>query len=334
MLFSIVVPVYKVEKYLPACLESILSQDFTDYEVILVNDGSPDGSLDICKDAAAKDSRVRVLDRPHAGLVATRKAGAREAKGEYIMAVDSDDLIEKGLLSFLASVIEKHHPSLVTFDYIRFSGDKRKECLSHLQEGMYEGEACRDIAANSIYDSHGSGMRVGILPQMVWGKAVKADLYRAAQETVPEDIGNGEDLLFTAALMCRVQDMYLSHFMGYLYRMTENSMTHTRTDENFNNYVKVHNYLAEMSEKEPMLKNQCAVRSVAGFWHFAMLMADKRSLGEFRALMQKSCSPLFLTQFREAKIGNPSKSDALKQKWLAGQKWLLIWLYRKVTGRN
>lgn len=82
MKFSIIVPIYNTEKYLPQCVDSILNQDYADFELILVNDGSPDDSLSICRQYAEKDKRVRIINKPNGGLTSSRKAGAKIAKGE------------------------------------------------------------------------------------------------------------------------------------------------------------------------------------------------------------------------------------------------------------
>lgn len=89
--FSIVIPIYKVEKYLNKCVDSILTQDFTDFELILVDDGSPDECPEICDEYALKDFRVKVLHKTNGGLSSARNVGIRNARGNYIIFVDSDD---------------------------------------------------------------------------------------------------------------------------------------------------------------------------------------------------------------------------------------------------
>ena len=102
MKFSIVVPIYKTEKYLKQCVDSILSQSFTDFELILVDDGSPDNSGKMCDDYAQKDCRVRVIHKQNGGLSDARNAGIKEAKGDYLCFLDSDDfwLTDKVLETF------------------------------------------------------------------------------------------------------------------------------------------------------------------------------------------------------------------------------------------
>lgn len=90
---SIIVPVYKTERFLSACISSILAQTFTDFELILVDDGSPDSCPALCDAAAAKDSRIRVIHQKNRGLSGARNAGLDAAEGEWIAFVDSDDII-------------------------------------------------------------------------------------------------------------------------------------------------------------------------------------------------------------------------------------------------
>ena len=105
MKFSIIIPCFKVEKYLSACVDSVLNQTFPDYEIILVDDGSPDRVPEICDEYAKKDNRIRVIHQKNGGLSRARNAGISAAKGEYLICIDSDDYIAKNDL--LARVAEK-----------------------------------------------------------------------------------------------------------------------------------------------------------------------------------------------------------------------------------
>ena len=93
MRFSIILPIYNVEKYLKECVDSILKQTFLDYELILVDDGSTDGSPELCDKLAETDGRIRVLHKKNGGLSDARNAGTNIAKGDYIIYIDSDDFI-------------------------------------------------------------------------------------------------------------------------------------------------------------------------------------------------------------------------------------------------
>ena len=101
MEISVIVPIYRVEKYLPACIESILNQTFTDFELILVDDGSPDACPHICDETAKRDARVRVIHQANAGLSAARNAGIEIAQGEWLSFIDSDDFVAPEFLQTL-----------------------------------------------------------------------------------------------------------------------------------------------------------------------------------------------------------------------------------------
>ena len=119
MKVSVIVPVYKVEKYLKKCIDSILNQTYRDLEVILVDDGSPDQCGTICDRYGREDSRVHVIHKENGGLSDARNTGVERASGEYILFVDSDDYIEPELVEKTVKAAEKTGCDLVMFDYIR-----------------------------------------------------------------------------------------------------------------------------------------------------------------------------------------------------------------------
>lgn len=114
---SVIVPVYKVEPYLPHCIDSILAQTFTDFELILVDDGSPDNSGAICDEYAAKDKRVRVIHQENKGQAAARNAAIRQAKGKYYCFIDSDDFVHPSMLSILIEAIQDNDKCIVCCSY-------------------------------------------------------------------------------------------------------------------------------------------------------------------------------------------------------------------------
>ena len=143
MLFSIVVPVYKVENYLERCVDSILSQTFTDLELILVDDGSPDHSGEICDKYAAADARVRVIHKENGGLSSARNHGAKSAVGDYVLFIDSDDYVIEGALGELSAFCSGE--DVVMFDGVTEGG----VCdLSHIGEkGLFDS---RDFLKASL----------------------------------------------------------------------------------------------------------------------------------------------------------------------------------------
>ncbi len=114
-LISVITPVYKVEEYLPKCIESILSQTFTDFELLLINDGSPDNSGKICNKYAERDSRIRVFHQKNQGVSTARNKGLNESKGKYILFVDSDDYLSSGTFLELSKMIDANNVDIILY---------------------------------------------------------------------------------------------------------------------------------------------------------------------------------------------------------------------------
>lgn len=123
---TVVVPAYNVEEYLAECLESLLTQSFDDFEIVLVNDGSNDNTRSIAGSFAMRDRRLRIIDQSNAGLSAARNAGVRQARGRYIFFVDSDDIIPKRALTALFSTANKTGSDIVVGSYQRFTSRRSR----------------------------------------------------------------------------------------------------------------------------------------------------------------------------------------------------------------
>ena len=122
-LISIIVPVYKVEKYLCECVDSILAQTYENFELILVDDGSPDNSGKICDEYAEKDKRIKVIHKENAGVSSARNTGLDNAKGEYITFIDSDDTVDKRYLELMYKKLEETKADLCFCHFDRFCDD-------------------------------------------------------------------------------------------------------------------------------------------------------------------------------------------------------------------
>lgn len=126
-LISVIIPVYKVEAYLTACVESVLAQTYQNFEIILVDDGSPDNCPQMCDEFAARDSRIRVIHKPNGGLSSARNAGIDGAKGEYLAFLDSDDLWTPVFLERLYRAIGETGADLAVCLFRRFRGEPPRE---------------------------------------------------------------------------------------------------------------------------------------------------------------------------------------------------------------
>ena len=138
MLISVIVPVYNVEPYLRQCIDSILGQTYKDLQVLLIDDGSPDGSGDICDEYAQKDHRIEVFHTENRGLSAARNLGISEAKGDMISFIDPDDWIEYRLFEVLYTVLERTGADISACSFAEEnSASTRLQCL---EDRIYEGK--------------------------------------------------------------------------------------------------------------------------------------------------------------------------------------------------
>lgn len=191
---SVIVPVYKVEPYLKECVDSILNQTFKDLEVILVDDGSPDGCPVICDTYAQRDRRVQVIHKENGGLVSARKAGGRAAQGRYITFVDSDDWIETDMYAVMAGVQKESGADIIVTDYFF---DRQGKCIRYenkVEEGIYEGDRLGELQGKMIYS--GAFYYPGVYPS-VWNKWYKRELLLPNLLPIDERITWGEDMACT-----------------------------------------------------------------------------------------------------------------------------------------
>lgn len=128
-LISIIVPVYKVETVLPVCLDSILKQSFQDFELLLIDDGSPDRSGIICDEYAQLDGRIRVFHQKNGGVSSARNRGLREAKGEYLVFVDSDDWIQNNFFLLIQSYLGKFDIIFLGLDFVTSDGYSNQKLI-------------------------------------------------------------------------------------------------------------------------------------------------------------------------------------------------------------
>ncbi len=147
-LITIIVPVYKVEKYLKKCIDSIINQDYKNLEIILVDDGSPDICPEICDEYAKKDERIRVVHKENGGLSDARNAGIKVATGEYIAFIDSDDYVAENYISMLLYTLKKYDADISACNYIKVyedTGRQEVELKTDKELVMTNVEAMKDL---------------------------------------------------------------------------------------------------------------------------------------------------------------------------------------------
>lgn len=214
---SFIVPVYKVEKYLPECIKSILGQTYPDFEVILVDDGSPDRCGEICDEYAARDSRIRVIHQENGGLSRARNRGMDEAKGEYLWFVDSDDYITEGCLSHIVHQIEGQDLDMLILSYLMdFEETGNKELIKN--RGGADIITGEDYVKGDYYEV------------FAWLKVTRASVFKEHNLRFHEGL-QYEDIQLMPFLMRYVERLAFSNLEdgAYCYRIRPGSIT-TTTD--------------------------------------------------------------------------------------------------------
>lgn len=230
-LFSIIIPVYGVEAFLPQAIESVLAQSVSDWEMLLVDDGSKDGCGKICDDYAARDCRIRVIHKENGGLVSARQAGANASTGQYILNVDGDDYIEPTLLEAVQRSILEAEPDIVAFNVVRVSemGELLGRLCNGSPSGLYQGSALQDLKDRALFEMHGNSMNCydSAVIYGICAKAMKRELYVPLQNQVPRSIRCGEDVAVTVPAVCRCKTLLLIDESGYRYRVRGDSMVNS-----------------------------------------------------------------------------------------------------------
>lgn len=228
MLFSIIVPVYGVEKYISECLESILAQSFTDFELIAVDDGSKDGCPEILDSFAETDSRVRVIHKENGGLVSARKAGIEVANGDYIINVDGDDSVEPGYFEKAKALIAKYDPDIITFGLNYDYGDRKTPDLEMIPEGLYSESRLRTVTDSMLLTPDMRHMHY-----FLWAKAFRKSLIKEIQTGADNRISMGEDVMCVIPAYCRAKSVYVSSEIVYNCRCRTDSMSRSYKASHF-----------------------------------------------------------------------------------------------------
>ena len=249
---SIIIPVYKVEKYLPACLDSVLAQTFTDWEAICVNDGSPDNCGKILEEYASKEKRIKIITQNNQGVAKARNSALEHAEGKYLCFLDADDELASTFLEKMYHQIDSTDADIVSCDFQRTSISKENSPLSKIT--LY----------NSVFDRF-LNKKPKII-SAVWGKLFRKSVVENVR--FPE-IKLGEDLPYLyEALYLTKKGVYLPEKL-YFYRKRENSVTTSNfSEKNIIGNIQIatlwHNYFKnkELKSKTRLLLNKRIARQI------------------------------------------------------------------------
>jgi len=211
--FSIIVPVYNDENNLKRCLDSIVSQTFTDFECLLINDGSTDNSPAICDEYAKKDSRIRVFHKSNEGISKTRQFGINNSTGRFTVFVDSDDWIEPSLLQNVTQAINAGNPDIIFMDFFDENSSGKESCISQNISIFDTDNVIRQVLEGNLFSC-------------LWNVIIKRELYFLNNISFAEGINYGEDSLFVIELL--LNNPKIEYLNGAFYHHTFNHNSFTR----------------------------------------------------------------------------------------------------------
>lgn len=217
---SVVIPVYNAEDYLRRALDSVLRQAYPVHEVVCVDDGSTDGSLNILNEYALCDRRVKVIHKDNGGSTSARKAGVLKAQGSYITFVDADDFIESEMYDEMMALAVKYNADLVTSGLIRDYGTSITVESEEIEEGVYRGDKISSKILSALIDKH-HFYKARLSPHIV-NMIFRANILRKVQANVDDRICVGDDDAVIYPFLFRSSTVVISGSSYYHYCIREN----------------------------------------------------------------------------------------------------------------
>lgn len=283
-LISVIIPVYNTSDYIGECIESVLNQTWKQIEIVLVDDGSKDESLDICRKYAEKETCIKLIENDHKGVSATRNTGMDVASGDYFFFLDGDDCLDEDLLRELVTKMKNNNADLGA-SLIRKFG----VCVERMVDGN-KGENVGFVSGDEIIHAFCFGIIKGI--GAIGGKMISRRLIENLR--FEKDISSGEDTLFLYTLIQKQPNVVISEDCFYNYRFhnsnTVSKITHKKVCDTFYVYEYISRNEANAGRDGESL-----------FWYTLLVRWIGKWLGEKRDLQEKDVRKLLKEKLRELK---------------------------------
>ncbi len=219
-LISIIIPVYNAERWLQECITSVVNQTYRNLEIILVNDGSVDSSLQICRYFAERDDRIVVLDKKNSGVSDTRNFGIEHTHGEYVAFLDSDDYLSLGIIETALNNIVSQKSDMCQWNFKLVFGDSIRT-QEEIFLSDYEKPDLLYAAVSIIRKKH--CFNLGNYWRATCGKLFKAEIIKNYKIRFPVDLYIGEDAVFLCRYLFHIQKICVINEYGYFYRQIPSS---------------------------------------------------------------------------------------------------------------
>jgi glycosyltransferase involved in cell wall biosynthesis len=232
MQISVIIPVYAVEKYIERCIQSILNQSFQDFEIIIVNDATPDKSMDIVWGYAKIDNRIRVFENPqNIGSMYSRREGYKNAQGNYFVFCDSDDYLPENALEILYNSITENKVDIVVASF-QYVSERKKKAIK-------KGKLTYGTDSLSIYKS----LLDGELFHSLWGKIFDRKLFDNHDYETFLHQTNGEDGILFYQIVKNIKELKVIEDVVYYYFINPNSFSRKLTENQYKQMIFTQNYI-------------------------------------------------------------------------------------------
>ncbi len=314
---SVIVPIYKVEKYLNQCIESIVNQTYKNLEIILIDDGSPDNCPQMCDEWAKKDERIKVIHKANGGLMAAWIDGVKGSSGDYICFVDSDDYVHFNFVEKLYNGINGVNADICVCNYIEVYDTKEVEkSQSDRNVVLSKGENIE----NCVF-SYNNWDGITIAPCR-WNKMFKRKLVLDSIKYLNTEISMGEDMNMTFYAMSKAKKVSLIPDFLYYYRQLSTSISKTKRN-NWVHYKKLLKQLLIINEEEGLnIKEYIYSIYVASYIiecvRYVSKYCDRRQILEF---LHDDDLQYFVSTMKKTTLKRKLFYWALKHKMVLLTKW-------------
>ena len=296
MLFSVIIPVFNASKYLKRCLDSVVCQEFNDYEIILIDDGSTDESPLICDEYSKKYAFIRTIHKENGGTVSARRTGVVESKGDYLLSIDADDYVDNDYFETISKEISKNDfPSILAWSYknVDESSNIIEKILNQKDAlGNYSSkEDIEELKQGFLYNNKKPNLNYGVLFYSFWTKAYKRDLLLDAFAAFENDINYGEDLICLKRILDNPNCTSVSviDYYGYNYVTNSNSLINSSYSiKKFKSYEQTIRELKTAFVDEIEKVNIFAIRAIIGL--LISMVENSTTIREFKEKIEKSYS--------------------------------------------
>lgn len=331
-LVSIIVPVYNSQKYLEQCISSLVNQSYKNIEIVLVNDGSTDNSLEICNTLAMHDSRIKVIIQANLGVYEARLNGLRQSSGEFIMFVDSDDYVSVEIVTLLYQTIKDYNVDMVSCQYYDVIDDKVLPTIIKPNIGYYNRDRIEELLKYKFL--HDSRLNMSGMTGYLWGRLFRR-YYMEQALKAGKGLIYSEDQVSLFAYLYHINTMYVIKDSLYYYVHHKNQTTKSYRTEYWENFELYFERLVSL-DKKAYLRRQIFNRALSMLRHLIKMEFERPNaifFKQYRMCKNKFSNKLFLLAKHSDSIGLNRKEKIqrililYKQIFLYG---LLLYLNRGI----